>query len=306
MFPVTSPRGEDHPARWYNASCRGFQSPPREGRIGGCGFWRGRPSEFPVTSPRGEDPQEAYKAALDGKFPVTSPRGEDLPELCLHHAPGVHVSSHLPARGGSPRPASTISSIRCFQSPPREGRITLFLNSAVSSRSFQSPPREGRIVLYPPKGLTREQVSSHLPARGGSHFAIVAVDVSLFPVTSPRGEDLMKLFAKRRPWKFPVTSPRGEDHFSCVIFSMASLFPVTSPRGEDLIPWASGQRRRRVSSHLPARGGSRTPDASHRPTPFPVTSPRGEDLLGGQLQKLANVVSSHLPARGGSEAQQQG
>ena len=100
-----------------------FQSPPREGRILSCGLRPLTPAWFPVTSPRGEDQG----------FPV---------QLAVL----LRVSSHLPARGGSSSPCVGCNQERCFQSPPREGRISFSRGSAAGGYSFQSPPREGRIL----------------------------------------------------------------------------------------------------------------------------------------------------------------
>ena len=104
------------------------------------------------------------------------------------------------------------------------------------------------------------EVSSHLPARGGSRAQGRDEDVRKVSSHLPaRGGSFVN-----RPHglyhQFPVTSPRGEDlpHNAVIGWAMI-LFPVTSPRGEDQgfrveIFGACG-----VSSHLPARGGSSRP-----------------------------------------------
>ncbi len=232
-----------------------FQSPPREGRIYLAGVVESNSNLFPVTSPRGEDPDKDTGEKRMSRFPVTSPRGEDLIALggrvcqvgfqsppregrivlvreVLHR---VQVSSHLPARGGSVKkyrvradeavsshlPARGGSQARANPGP------THVVSSHLPARGG-SPPENRRIFLC--------QVSSHLPARGGS---------------APR-----RFFFV--PSLFPVTSPRGEDHSDFLNPRMATEFPVTSPRGEDQQDEGRRLRGNAVSSHLPARGGSAT------------------------------------------------
>ena len=54
-------------------------------------------------------------------------------------------------------------------------------------------------------------VSSHLPARGGSMMMTSCLSIQRFPVTSPRGEDPLSWVRYSTASRFPVTSPRGED-----------------------------------------------------------------------------------------------
>ena len=171
-FPVTSPRGEDHGHLWLVPEVDGF----------------------PVTSPRGED--QFGCAFNDGSktFPVTSPRGEDLLPAPTTLAI-IQVSSHPPPppRGGSASALWGGYQTRCFQSPPREGRIAHAWAVKAHKLRFQSPPREGRIGDAALR-LATVIVSSHLPARGGSRNCCSASSPTRwFPVTSPRGEDLRRL-----------------------------------------------------------------------------------------------------------------
>ena len=300
MFPVTSPRGEDH-AGLYDCSDQCMVSSHLPAR-GGSNLIDAmyKRKMFPVTSPRGEDPTSWRSSSTWTRFPVTSPRGEDLgtsqprrPQDVSSHLPArggsqgqrflkpAHgVSSHLPARGGSTRGCSLLLMVNCFQSPPREGRIT---TEAV---------REAR--------ATR------------------------FPVTSPRGEDLALTDLRRWRQSFPVTSPRGEDpgiiaisrtwttrfqsppregriRFAKSFADMLMRFPVTSPRGEDRCQLPDGTQVLDVSSHLPARGGS-TPASQMEKSRGGVSShlPARGGSAGFGRQPGPRLVSSHLPARGGS------
>ena len=122
MFPVTSPRGEDP------------QATPQS-----TASWK-----FPVTSPRGEDRRLELIPAQPTWFPVTSPREEDHGVLGIGHVCHV-VSSHLPARGGSAKAwmrhnSKDVSS----HLPARGGSFGCAFNDG-TKKCFQSPPREGRI-----------------------------------------------------------------------------------------------------------------------------------------------------------------
>ena len=191
-FPVTSPRGEDHGHLWLVPEVDGFPvtSPRGEDQFG-CAFNDGSKT-FPVTSPRGEDllPAPTTLAIIQVSSHPPPPRGEDLPLPCgvgIKHG----VSSHLPARGGSPLR-------RLLSHAPRMFPVT--------SPRGEDPSDAGRV---PPS----HPVSSHLPARGGSALKnTVFVLMRQFPVTSPRGEDRVGELAEAqfKP-EFPVTSPRGED-----------------------------------------------------------------------------------------------
>ena len=299
MFPVTSPRGEDH-AGLYDCSDQCMVSSHLPAR-GGSNLIDAmyKRKMFPVTSPRGEDPTSWRSSSTWTRFPVTSPRGEDLgtsqprrPQDVSSHLPArggsqgqrflkpAHgVSSHLPARGGSTRGCSLLLMVNCFQSPPREGRIT---TEAV---------REAR--------ATR------------------------FPVTSPRGEDLALTDLRRWRQSFPVTSPRGEDpgiiaisrtwttrfqsppregriRFAKSFADMLMRFPVTSPRGEDRCQLPDGTQVLDVSSHLPARGGSTPASQMEKSRGVSSHLPARGGSAGFGRQPGPRLVSSHLPARGGS------
>ena len=154
------------------------------------------------------------------RFPVTSPRGEDL----------------------------TISGLRlgCIWFPvtsPRGEDPPLLPRSLMCRRGFQSPPREGRIHARQPDGKVKGGgVSSHLPARGGSEYWELVMYAMLFPVTSPRGEDL------------PHPADLGKD-VACF---------QSPPREGRIDPKGLNKAAGDVSSHLPARGGSRSMSRSSR------------------------------------------
>ena len=190
---------------------------------------------FPVTSPRGED--QFGCAFNDGSktFPVTSPRGEDLLPAPTTLAI-IQVSSHPPpARGGSASALWGGYQTRCFQSPPREGRISPSappvprpqdVSSHLPARGgsfgrrtrptvpprFQSPPREGRIRVKKYRVRADEAVSSHLPARGGSCRGAGRgpVQTGVSSHLPARGGSTLP-GGIMRVVEFPVTSPRGED-----------------------------------------------------------------------------------------------
>ena len=323
MFPVTSPRGEDH-AGLYDCSDQCMVSSHLPAR-GGSNLIDAmyKRKMFPVTSPRGEDPTSWRSSSTWTRFPVTSPRGEDLgtsqprrPQDVSSHLPArggsqgqrflkpAHgVSSHLPARGGSTRGCSLLLMVNCFQSPPREGRIT---TEAV---------REARATRFPVTSPRGEDLALTDLRRWRQSF----------PVTSPRGED-PGIIAISRTWTTRFQSPprEGRIRFAKSFADMLMRFPVTSPRGEDRCQLPDGTQVLDVSSHLPARGGS-TPAsqmeksrgggfqsppregrirwvwASTRPTSRFQSPPRE-----GRILPLCHVldgvilVSSHLPARGGS------
>ena len=149
------------------------------------------------------------------------------------------VSSHLPARGGSVREAIRQIIKDGFQSPPREGRIRWPVRLFRSVHGFQSPPREGRIGDDFLEMQVDMDVSSHLPARGGSSRSVMYWMASLFPVTSPRGEDPDAWITGTQPAGFQ--SPPREGRIppeNRRIFFMSSF---QSPPREGRI----GQRRRR-------------------------------------------------------------
>ena len=185
-------------------------------------------------------------------FPVTSPRGED---------PGT-TYQHISTDGS-------------FQSPPREGRIgpgrggtggyttvSSHLPARGGSRvphpcrpafpGFQSPPREGRIILVVEDGYFLKR----------------------FPVTSPRGEDRRKAKAGARAGRFQSPPREGRILIGFTVLDGQGEFPVTSPRGEDPFLWASTSDACMVSSHLPARGGSRLSRSACRPSPGFQSPPR--------------------------------
>ena len=210
-----------------------------------------------------------------------------------------------------------------FQSPPREGRIGEFITLTARETFPVTSPR-GEDHVEQDTALSRWDVSSHLPARGGSRLFLLDETAELrFPVTSPRGEDL------DCP-KPPPDGPRVSSHLPARGGSAKAWMRHNSKDVSSHLParGGSGQQFIRrchhgVSSHLPARGGSCWPVRSllsahgfqsppregrisrnhghARLFPeFPVTSPRGEDRLSLNLLIAARLVSSHLPARGGS------
>ena len=165
-----------------------FPSPPRKERIPPPGpRSRHRCCRFQSPPREGRIVQNSGTTSGTSVFPVTSPRGEDPP------------SGRLQTSGHS------------FQSPPREGRILVAGHDCQQRGRFQSPPREGRILPVLPLQRFRRDVSSHLPARGGSWPIDDLVVTDWFPVTSPRGEDRYGRLYDRKSRMFPVTSPRGED-----------------------------------------------------------------------------------------------
>ena len=91
-------------------------------------------------------------------------------------------------------------------------------------------------------GSRRQAVSSHLPARGGSEYWELVMYAMLFPVTSPRGEDL------------PHPADLGKD-VACF---------QSPPREGRIDPKGLNKAAGDVSSHLPARGGSRSMSRSSR------------------------------------------
>ena len=164
-FPVTSPRGEDpgRPADGQDPDC--FQSPPREGRIHGTGAVLSAPWLVSSHLPARGGSSRSVMYWMASLFPVTSPRGEDPDAWITGTQPAGFQSPPREGRigwDGGTRPAS-----EGFQSPPREGRILTRRAEIRYNGCFQSPPREGRI---PPENrrIFLCQVSSHLPARGGS------------------------------------------------------------------------------------------------------------------------------------------
>ena len=165
---------------------------------------------------------------------------------------------------------------------------------------FQSPPREERIKHDVP-GWDNGDVSSHLPARGGSKLVGFCIILLSFPVTSPRGEDLGRVppsnvknpvsshlparggsgrAGNARASKRRFQSPPREGRIKCWRRDMVTIswFPVTSPRGED--PPALSCTGWRHCFQSPPREGR----IVGLGPPVPVVMP----------------VSSHLPARGGS------
>ena len=174
--------------------------------------------------------------------------------------------------------ASCVATHTGFQSPPREGRILRHLPAPTPPGWFPvaSPRGEDpalhdeqydwrRFPVTSPRGEDRvccayvrraSQVSSHLPARGGSLFLLDETAELRFPVTSPRGEDLNQEWPALMRGRFPVTSPRGEDRglrrFWWYSGPVSSHLPARGGSGTRI----QGRRDRGVSSHLPARGGS--------------------------------------------------
>ena len=212
------------------------------------------------------------------RFP-SPPRKERIPPQDLDLGIDVVVSSHLPARGGSCRIAAQRAARACFQSPPREGRI---LPLGGSKRpgivSSHLPARGGSIITHGQKSFL--QVSSHLPARGGSWCA-----VTVFQTIGG------------------FQSPPRERRIPCGAYTIAEFSSFQSPprEGRIAVRVLVMPRRERVSSHLPARGGSQQYGVHMMDgSKFPVTSPRGEDPRYRYLVGHLVGVSSHLPARGGS------
>ena len=173
-FPVTSPRGEDRAACSCPVTCGSrFQSPPREGRIRSAD--RGQLGQDGFQSPpregriSGSSDVNTYAA----EFPVTSPRGEDRRQRSGPKNRLLGFQSP-PREGRIASSPVSMEWLECFQSPPREGRILRDMGVLPPDPAgFQSPPREGRIMVGCLSSVVRE-VSSHLPARGGSN----ALDIS--------------------------------------------------------------------------------------------------------------------------------
>ena len=186
-----------------------FRSPPREGRIPPGPRSRHRCCRFQSPPREGRIVQNSGTTSGTSVFPVTSPRGEDPPSGRLQTS--GHSFQSPPREGRIAATPATLAIIQGFQSPPREGRILVAGHDCQQRGRFQSPPREGRILPVLPLQRFRRDVSSHLPARGGS-WPIDDLDVTdWFPVTSPRGEDRYGRLYDRKSRMFPVTSPRGED-----------------------------------------------------------------------------------------------
>ena len=121
-----------------------------------------------------------------------------------------------------------------FQSPPREGRIPFGASCPTPPECFQSPPREGRILVPWDIPHRQRQVSSHLPARGGSTGRLGRQQCRMGFQSPPReGRIFWAACAILLHRLFPVTSPRGEDRASNRRSRSLCRFPVTSPRGED-------------------------------------------------------------------------
>ena len=99
--------------------------------------------------------------------------------------------------------------------------------------------------------------------------------------------------------RFPVTSPRGEDRDARLTYAQQTQqFPVTSPRGEDHDDYR--EDRDAVSSHLPARGGSRGAAGGHYRCDVSSHLPARGGSFRDSVRAAGFGVSSHLPARGGS------
>ena len=280
-------------------SC-GFQSPPREGRIGvscrtGHRFWT-----FPVTSPRGEDPRPPARWKSQGGFPVTSPRGEDPLGLGVNPA---HVSFPVTSPRGEDPPALSCTGWRHsrFQSPPREGRIPPPMRLPASSGMIVSshlPARGGSIPWA--SGQRRRRVSSHLPARGGSLLRNGLVNrPRSFPVTSPRGEDRDNLLEIQFDMD-EVSShlpARGGSLGWSVLYFLIGCFQ-SPPREGRIHGVAAWYRDMDVSSHLPARGGSGG-QGSQAPNGPCFQSPPREGRISFSRGSAAGGYSFQSPPREG-------
>ena len=233
----------------------GFQSPPREGRI--RWVWAStRPTSRFQSPPR---------------------EGRILP-LC-HVLDGVIlVSSHLPARGGSPP----------MRLPASSGMIV----------SSHLPARGGSIPWA--SGQRRRRVSSHLPARGGSLLRNGLVNrPRSFPVTSPRGEDRDNLLEIQFDMD-EVSShlpARGGSLGWSVLYFLIGCFQ-SPPREGRIHGVAAWYRDMDVSSHLPARGGSGG-QGSQAPNGPCFQSPPREGRISFSRGSAAGGYSFQSPPREG-------
>ena len=125
------------------------------------------------------------------------------------------VSSHLPARGGSVREAIRQIIKDGFQSPPREGRIRWPVRLFRSVHGFQSPPREGRIGDDFLEMQVDMDVSSHLPARGGSN-PVISRCCGFLGFQSPPREGRITPALSCTGWRHCFQSPPREGRITAI------------------------------------------------------------------------------------------
>jgi len=281
---------------------------------------------FQSTPPRGGDDQ-ARPVLLFPTVSIHAPaRGRRL--LSIRRQFPLRVSIHAPARGRRTTAARHQAGTG-FNPRPRAGATARKRCVQVRAGvSIHAPARGRRLAFGGPDRA--EIVSIHAPARGRHPTPKIALGMSAFQSTPPRGGDNRRGYLVGKLWRFnprpragatfqslffvqslhlvSIHAPaRGRPHRPVIIFSTIK-FQSTPPRGGDQIKSAY-LLRQAVSIHAPARGRLRTEQetgdmdvsihapARGRPTPKPLSSRflkfQSTPPRGGDMMPFQNSVTKY-------------
>ena len=274
---------------------------------------------FNPRSREGSDYRQIGTKLVKQKFQSTLPRGERrVPSIAILppfrisiHAPargatpkgattatGLYISIHAPARGATQSPRSFLRCPRYFNPRSREGSDTEGKALVMLVVLFQSTLPRGERRLYCFSKSNSKQISIHAPARGATSIILSFLYAPIFQSTLPRGErpDSQHLFF--RQIHISIHAPaRGATKRFAIISASLSNFNPRSREGSDY----DGQNVKKeeyISIHAPARGATNNADRIRNMSDISIHAPARGATHSMVFIKIYNLISIHAPARG--------